>query len=164
MPANYPLMLKEFEIIVAETSEDYEAAKALFIAYQQWLGEDLCFQGFDSELLQLQTMYGSPHGSLLLAKNNNEYIGCVALRNKSNGTCEMKRLYVVDAYKGKGIGRKLSMEIICKASELGYKKMILDTLDRLRPALQLYFALGFKETTAYYNNPLHNVVYMELII
>jgi hypothetical protein len=45
--------------------------------------------------------------------------------------------------------------------QMQFKKMILDTLLRLSPALHLYKSLGFKETSAYYNNPLEGVVYLE---
>lgn len=151
-----------FNIIPAENNNHYEAAKILFMAYQQHLGEDLCFQQFDNELLQLPAMYGPPNGALLLATYDQDYIGCVAMRSKGDKTCEMKRLYVLDAFKGKGLGRKLAQSIINKATEKGYDKMKLDTLTRLTPALQLYHSLGFKETTAYYPNPLQGVVYMEL--
>ena len=61
----------------------------------------------------------------------------------------------------KGIGRKLAEMIIEKAQQLGYKKMILDTLDRLKPAIGLYHSLQFEVTNAYYDNPLAGTVYMQ---
>ena len=121
----------DYTITTANTAEEFAIAKELFKEYQAFLGEDLCFQSFDTELQQLDTMYGPPSGVLLLAKHAGEYIGCVALRDKGNGACEMKRLYVKETHKGKGIGKKLAEIIIEKAKELGYQKMILDTLDRL---------------------------------
>ncbi len=111
------------KIISADTNADYEAAKQLFIAYQQFLGEDLCFQSFDAELMQLPIMYAPPNGALLLVKHNNAYIACVAFRKKTEGICEMKRLYVTEAYEQQGIGRLLIEKIIAKAKEAGYKKM-----------------------------------------
>lgn len=150
------------KIISADTNADYEAAKQLFIAYQQFLGEDLCFQSFDAELMQLPIMYAPPNGALLLVKHNNAYIACVAFRKKTEGICEMKRLYVTEAYEQQGIGRLLIEKIIAKAKEAGYKKMILDTLQRLQPALRLYRSFQFQKTTAYYTNPLEGVIYMEL--
>ena len=150
------------QIIAAKTETQFRVAKQLFIAYQQFLGEDLCFQGFDAELAQLSTMYAAPNGTLLLAVHNGAYVACVAFRKKGDGICEMKRLYVTEAYKQKGIGRLLVEKIIEKAKNAGYKKMILDTLNRLQPALKLYHSFGFKETNAYYANPLRDVIYMEL--
>lgn len=149
------------KIISANTTEDYQAAAGLFVAYQQALGVDLCFQGFDDELKQIPQMYGPPHGALLLAKEGASYIGCVALRPKGGGTCEMKRLYVTDAAKGKGLGRQLAEAIIEAGTALGYKKMVLDTLDTLTPALRLYESLGFTVSPPYYHNPLQGVIYLE---
>eukprot|EP01035_Chromulina_nebulosa_P046390 gene46390-62835_t len=99
-------------IITATTPEHYTAAANLFKAYQQFLGVDLCFQGFEAELKQLPEMYGAPNGALLLAENNGEFVGCVAVRKKGDGICEMKRLYLTEATKGKGVGRLLAEEIV----------------------------------------------------
>lgn len=148
-------------IITATTAGQYAAAAKLFTDYQQFLGIDLAFQGFEDELKQLPDMYGAPNGALLLAEDNGQYIGCVAVRTKGEGVCEMKRLYVTDAAKGKGAGRKLAVAIVEIAAKMGFKKMLLDTLERLTPALQLYQSLGFVEINAYYHNPLESVIYME---
>ena len=149
------------EIILANTEQEYEAAKQLFLAYQKYLGVDLCFQSFDKELNELAQMYSTPKGALLLALEDGVYGGCVAVRYKKEGVCEMKRLYVMDNFKGKGLGRKLAVQIMAKAKELGYQTMVLDTLNKLTAALQLYASLDFLEIPPYYENPLEGVIYME---
>lgn len=73
----------------------------------------------------------------------------------------MKRLYVEDAFKGKGIGRNLCKALIGKARALGYKTIRLDTLDRLESANLLYEKIGFYEIPAYYENPEPGARYME---
>lgn len=154
-------MQPPIKIVKATSLLDFESAKKLFIEYQQFLQVDLCFQSFEKELRELEIMYDLPGGALLLAKAESKFVGCVAVRKKSGDTCEMKRLFVQDAYKQIGIGRILVTEIIKEAKQLGYRKIILDTLSRLKPALHLYKSLGFTETEAYYNNPLEGVVYLE---
>jgi carbonic anhydrase len=150
-----------YKIKQAASEADFNAAKALFLEYQQELRVDLCFQSFDEELLQLPEMYGEKKGCLLLAIVDDHYAGCVGIRRINEDTCEMKRLFVKPSYKKQGIGRKLVDQIIAEAILLGYKKMILDTLDRLAPALHLYTNFGFKVIKAYYPNPLEGVVYLE---
>lgn len=126
-----------------------------------FLQEDLYFQSVDAELSNLPAMYSGSNGSLLLCQaQDGQYAGMVAIRPKGEGTCEMKRLYVRPAFQGFGLGKKLSEKIIDKAKNLGYQTMILDTLERLQPALKLYNQLGFVRTSAYYANPLTGVVYM----
>ena len=148
-------------IIQAMTPALYAMAKDLFIAYQQYLNVDLCFQSFEAELNNLPAMYGPPSGALLLAFYKQDIAGCVALRKKADGICEMKRLYVLPAFQGKGIGKQLATAIVAAGRQLGYTKMVLDTLDRLQPAIQLYEQLGFSRCSPYYHNPLEGVVFME---
>ncbi len=140
----------------------YQAAVQLIKAYMKFLNEDLCFQSVDAELKNLPAMYSAPAGgSLLLCRSDaGVCAGMVAIRPKREGVCEMKRLYVLPEFNGQGIGKKLSQLIIEKAIALGYTTMVLDTLERLQPALKLYINLGFQRTGAYYNNPLPGVVYM----
>jgi len=152
------------KIIEASTKEHLETAAQLFREYQTQLNVDLCFQGFEQELATLPGKYSAPTGAILLAVDNGETVGCVAVRPIEGDACEMKRLYVRDQFRGLSAGRKLAEAIIEKARFLGYKKMQLDTLQRLDRAISLYSKLGFIETKPYYDNPLNEVVYWELLL
>ena len=82
-------------IVPGEQEADYAAGRALFQAYAAELNVDLCFQGFAEELENLRSLYGPPRGCLLLgAGGRARPVGCVALRDRGDGVCEMKRLYV----------------------------------------------------------------------
>lgn len=146
---------------ITQAGEELEIAKQLFADYQLELDENLCFQDFEKELENPLHKYGEPKGALIVAKLANEYVGCIALQDIQDGSCEMKRLYVKPNYRSYKIGHALVAAILDRAKALGYTTMKLDTLDRLVPALQLYKKFGFIETTAYYENPLPTVVYME---
>jgi ribosomal protein S18 acetylase RimI-like enzyme len=76
----------------------------------------------------------------------------------------MKRLFVKDEYKMKGIGKKLVEKIIEDARIKNYERMRLDTLNTMEAALNLYRKNGFYEIEPYYNNPHHGVVYLEKIL
>jgi GNAT superfamily N-acetyltransferase len=155
------MKIEQIEIRVANTPAFFAVAKKMFIEYQDFLGVDLCFQQFEEELNNLPAMYGPPAGTLLLAYINNTAVGCVALRKKEHHICEMKRLYVPVAYRKLGVGKLLAKAILESATALGYKKIILDTLERLTPALQLYTQLGFTYCKPYYANPLQGVRFMQ---
>src|SRR6478672_2061226 len=95
------------ELIQATTDEQIEAARELFKEYAAGLAIDMCFQSFDHELLTLPGRYEPPDGRLLLAYDNEELIGCLALRKLDERTCEMKRLFLRPFARGKGYGRRM---------------------------------------------------------
>lgn len=136
-------------------------ASKLFIEYAAELEVDLCFQNFTQEVENPLLKYGAPSGALYVAFYNNGPAGCIALQPVGLAqTCEMKRLYVKAAFRNKGISKKLVEALLKRATELGYKKMVLDTLEKLLPAIELYKRYGFVKTNSYYNNPLSGVIYM----
>ncbi|MEI4473435.1 GNAT family N-acetyltransferase [Frigidibacter sp. MR17.24] len=145
---------------------DLGAVRGLFTAYAQGLGIDLGFQDFAAELAALPGKYAPPGGAVLLAESGAppQAIGCIALRPlplpDGPATCEMKRLYLGPAARGRGLGRALVERLVAEARGLGYRRMVLDTLSTMTPALALYRAQGFTEIPAYYHNPLAGVVYL----
>ncbi|MFT4546263.1 MAG: putative acetyltransferase [Verrucomicrobiales bacterium] len=149
------------EMIRAQSPDEIDDARRLFREYEAFLDVDLCFQDFEAELASLPGKYGGPEGELLLAYEADHAVGCVALRRLEDGVCEMKRLFVRPAARGRGLGRQLAEEIVRAACELGYATMRLDTLERLEGAMHLYEGLGFRRIGAYYDNPLAEVAYFE---
>jgi len=150
------------KIISAETSAQIEAVRCLFREYEAFLAVDLGFQCFEEELADLPGKYGPPDGMLLLAWDGMDAAGCGALRKLSDGICEMKRLYIRPHFRGLGLGIALARRLINEAARMGYSTMLLDTLDRLKTAIRIYKALGFRRTEPYYPNPLEGVVYWRL--
>lgn len=158
-----------FRIIPVETPEHLEAVKSLFIDYTQYLGIDLSYQGFDSELQSLPGNYSEPWGALLLAFSSDGSIplGCIALRplNQSNDEqrcCEMKRLYVSPQARGMGLGRALVNSVIQKAKDRGYREIRLDTLPFMEDAIQMYRRFGFVEIPSYYDSPIQETLFLAL--
>jgi ribosomal protein S18 acetylase RimI-like enzyme len=149
-------------MIYAKTKDHYQAARELFIQYAESLGFDLEFQGFSQELAGLPGDYKAPSGCVLLAEADTGFAGCVALRPLQDKICEMKRLYVIPEYQGRGIGRALASAVIGEARKKGYHKMRLDTIESMKAAQTLYFSLGFKTIEAYRYNPLENPSFMGL--
>jgi len=151
------------ELTEAQTPAEIELARRLFREYSAWLEIDLCFQNFEKELAELPGDYAAPSGRLLFAHYDDALAGCVALRKIGAGICEMKRLFVRDQFRGKGLGRRLIDAIISEAKLIGYQRMRLDTLPpKMNDAIALYRSYGFKEIPAYYDNPVADAIFMEL--
>jgi len=154
----------------ASTSSDWRTARAMIEEYAASLGVDLCFQGFAEEMEHIADEYSPPRGALLLAKEGEAILGCVGLRPFHGdasvagvaGDCEMKRMYVPPAGRGRGIGRRLAEAIVAEARSRGYSRMLLDTLPHLEAAQALYRSMGFVETAAYRHNPVPGALYFAL--
>lgn len=145
--------------IVEAKQEHVADIRKLFREYQQWLGIDLCFQGFAEELASLPGRYAPPTGVILLAIEDGQVIGCVGVRPKTENEAELKRLYVQAEHQGHRIGKQLFHTAMSKAKRIGYASIVLDTLPTMQAAKSLYRAYGFKKIPAYYANPEEGVEY-----
>ena len=155
-----------FRLVDAATAEHLADARALFREYADGLQVDLCFQNFEAELAGLPGEYAAPDGTLLLAYADDAPAGCVAMRPLHDAdhanACEMKRLYVRRAFRRFGLGRLLAQTLMDRAASAGYSVMLLDTLDEMESARELYATLGFVEVPPYYYNPIPGAHYLKV--
>jgi len=106
--------------------------------------------------------YAEPEGQILLAWDGEDLAGGVAVRPMDDaGVCEMKRLYLKEPWRGRGVGRQLTEDCLSFAKQAGYAKMRLDTERRLETAIDMYRKFGFREIGQYYDNPMDDILYME---
>ena len=152
------------EYIFVKDDKEYTAAAKLFAEYAAWLAVDLGFQHFDEELQQLKKVYHAATGGIILCKEENVFVGCVAIRKITPEIAELKRMYVQPTQQHKGIGQHLLQQAITLAKNCNYKYIRLDTLNHMLPAINLYKKNGFYEIPAYYHNPIATAVYFELAL
>ncbi|WP_109700312.1 GNAT family N-acetyltransferase [Chitinophaga deserti] len=145
----------------AVSPEQYEAGRVIFRAYAASLDFDLCFQGFEEELVNIAKQYGPPEGALILACKGQDVIGCVGVRKFAEGQSELKRMFVLPDYRRLKLGESLLLAALQAAKELGYSNMKLDTLPAMTSAIKLYEAHGFKKIAPYRYNPDEGAIYME---
>ena len=154
---------RAINVRAAETAEDVEAMRALFLEYAASLEFDLAFQDFEHEVASLPGDYAPPRGALLLATDGTTPAGCVALRPWGDqDACEMKRLYVRPAMRGKRVGVTLVTRILDEARSRGYRRMRLDTVPGMEAAIALYRSAGFRDIAPYRANPVPGALFLEL--
>jgi ribosomal protein S18 acetylase RimI-like enzyme len=163
-------------IYYAKTPSDYDAFAVLVSEYVSWcrtryqhdawfVEQVFGYQDLDQELGELATAYGSPNGKTLLVRSDDQISGGGAFRRLPDGTCEMKRLYVSERFKGRGIGRRLAETLIDAARADGFKLMRLDTGNLFTEAIAMYRKLGFRDCAPHLEYPeklLPYLVFMEL--
>src|SRR5215470_3826741 len=158
----------EIRLFAPSLPEHWADARAIFVEYGQGLEIDLAFQGFEAELAALPPMYAAPEGIVLLATVDGALAGCGAVRALADvdypNACEMKRLYVRRAFRRFGLGRQIAQALIDHAAGAGYSSMLLDTLDDMEAARELYTSLGFAEIPPYYFNPIPGAHYLRVTL
>ena len=156
------------ELVHPTSPEELAITAELFREYGDSLGIDLSFQGFAEEVENLPGLYAAPRGTLLLALADGQAAGCCALRPLDDvdepNASEMKRLFVRPAFRRFGLGRLLVEATLDAGRRLGYAAILLDTLDDMEAARNLYEDLGFEEVPPYYHNPIAGAHYLRVLL
>lgn len=148
-------------IVSVKTKEELEAIRSLFISYGLWRNHDAALGDFQKELDELPGKYGPPEGALFLAEEEGQPAGMIAYQKIGEGICEMKRMFVLDEFRKRGIGKKLVELLIAEAKRNGYQRMRLDTHPRMKAAHRLYAQMGFYEIERYNQNPTPGIRFFE---
>ena len=73
-------MDKEIIYKKLDTEGEIIKSKELIIEYTKWLNQDLAFQNIDDELINFPKKYQEPDGTFIIAKNDENVVGCVGLK------------------------------------------------------------------------------------
>ena len=80
---------------------------------------------------------------------NNKPVGCGAIKEFETESMEIKRMYTLPEFRGQSIATQILLELEKWATELGYKKCVLETGKRQPEAIQLYTKKGYKTIPNY---------------
>jgi DNA-binding MarR family transcriptional regulator/GNAT superfamily N-acetyltransferase len=94
-----------------------------------------------------------PRGAFLVAYLRGAAVGCGALKHHEGGVSDLKRMWVHDAARGRGVGRRLLEELERRAVEHGDRVVRLETSALLTEALGLYRSVGYVEVEPFNDEP-----------
>jgi GNAT superfamily N-acetyltransferase len=95
-----------------------------------------------------------PDGAFVVGRVDGEPICCGGIKRLDTRTCEIKKMYVVPAFRARGVARALLHALEAKARELGYAIARLDTGPKQRRAQGLYESEGYVEIDDFNGNPV----------
>lgn len=154
--------MSQLTISPPDSNESLNAVRHILVHYAGLRRYDEALGNFQHELNLLPGNYSPPDGCLLLASWQNIPAGVVAYQTIEEGICEMKRMFVLPEFQGKGIGKKLALHLIGEAKKARFTHMRLDTHPWMTTAQGLYEKLGFVETERYNDNPTEGIRFFEL--
>jgi putative acetyltransferase len=98
----------------------------------------------------IQRQYLEQGGAFLVTTDGERIVGTGAFRQLEEKVCEVRRLWLLPEYQGKGLGYRMMMELLSLARQKGYEKARLETSPAYQPrAYRFYCRLGFYEIPRY---------------
>ena len=94
-------------------------------------------------------MFVPPEGVFLVEREDGRAIGCGGVCRFDETRAELKRMYVLPEARGRGLGRRLLVELEAEARRLGYAGIVLETGDRQPEAVGLYESAGYERIPCY---------------
>jgi putative acetyltransferase len=106
--------------------------------------------GVLKDMDDVQRNYFGNNGTFLVTVEDGRVIGTGAIRFLQAGVCELKRMWLLTEYHGRGLGYRMIQELFSIARTRGYQWMRLETDARIQTrAVEFYRKLGFYEIPRY---------------
>ena len=138
------------EVILEICQEVFQVDRATILNYDDFVDLD-----------NVEEHYFTNRGIFLVLLDRQKVVGSGAIRYLENDICELKRMWIFQAYRGQGWGKKISEQLFAFAKKKGYKKIRLDlaNTEKQQQAIAFYKNLGFYSIPPYNSSPCQ--VFME---
>jgi len=141
--------------IFAGTATTTQAVNELVVKYDK--------AGILRDIDEAPTKYFGDRGEfLVLLDATGRVVGSGAILKLDERTCELKRLWFLPEFRGRGLGRRMAEQLLDFARRAGYSKVRLDTSSKCVAAQRLFRALGFQDIERY--NDSRNDCFMEMML
>lgn len=114
-----------------------------------FLDKELAERDGDEHAFYAQYNHITNISHVVVAYVNNLPVACGAIKKWDADTMEVKRMYTLPEFRGKGIALEVLAQLESSAMELGYSKCILETGKKQPEAIQLYTRAGYSNIENY---------------
>ena len=126
-----------------------EPSRALWDEYMALIAARLGGEFEPTEaIFASETAFDGPGTAWLVGYEDGEPVCCGGLRPHGDGACEIKRMFVTEAARGRGHGTQLLAELERLAAEGGCRRVRLLTTSVLLEARALYMDAGYRVVEA----------------
>ena len=105
------------------------------------------------DMAHVEEHYFQNNGQFLVVLDDDKVIGSGAVRKFDEATAELKRMWLLEDYHGKGIGYQVIVRLFDFSRTKGYQRIILQTSPEQTRAIAFYKKLGFREIPCYNDKP-----------
>ena len=126
-------------------NSDSDEIKAVVFGVLKEYGLEPDSGSTDKDLESIDSHYWQNGGYFGVVEEGNCIVATIGLYRVDEKTCELRKMYALPSQRGKGLGKKLMEFALKKASEMGFKRVILETATPLKEAIGLYKRFGFQE-------------------
>jgi len=148
------------EIRVATSTQDFDAARVLFLDYAATFGLDFDFLDFELELSTLEHSYLAPSGQIILLSDDEVEVGVIAIKKYDDEAAELQRAYLKEAYWNDSHGPTLLAAGEKAARRMGYTSMLAHLLPSMNHLMDLCKASGFMPTPPFRFDSLPGSVFL----
>lgn len=116
------------------------------------------------DIENVQQVYLDNDGLFLVLMDDNKVVATGSIKKYDNTIAELKRMWMLEEYRGKGWGIKIAQQLLTFAKAHGYKKIYLRVWkpEYQEAAIGFYKKLGFYEVAPYY--PSRAKLFMEMLL
>jgi putative acetyltransferase len=136
-----PHQIEEVKFIILRVCEElFETTAEIVQKYDPML-----------DIERVQTDYFARKGTFLVVMDEKTVVGCGGIKRLNDEICELKRMWLLNNYRGQGLGFKLAKMLLDFAETVGYLRIRLDVFsqEKQRDAIAFYQKLGFYSIARY---------------
>lgn len=139
-------MLETITVRPIQTKDDARIATILRNALLEHQAAKPGTAYYDASTDALTAFFDRPNAAYFVAEIENQVVGGVGIyptQGLPEGICELVKMYIDPAFRGKGIGQQLIAHASKFAKESGYQHIYLESMPELKKAVSIYEHLGF---------------------
>ena len=142
------------------TNADGEAIRELVFSVLREYDLEPDPAGTDADLSDIEGNYHARGGLFdVLEDAAGDIVGSVALYPLDRETCELRKMYLARPVRGRGHGKRLLEHALDRATDLGFRCVVLETASALKEAIALYVDYGFQPYSPQHRSKRCNAAY-----
>ncbi len=141
-----------------QASDDERVAELIRTVMGEFEATGAGYSVHDPEVVAMSGAYARPRSEYWVLEAGGRVVGgggIAPLQRGAAPVCELRKMYSLPPFRGRGFGRRLLEHLLERARAHGFEQMYLESVARMKLAERLYRAAGFEELSSAMGNTGH---------